>query len=313
MRSVLAQSTTRIHLAAVMLLAFFAPAPPAHAQQGDSIAVCKNSYTEDQEIAEGNKVAAQVYTSMPVIRDSDPVSVYVRQLGQKLVASAPGYAWPYNFHVVDSAEINAFALPGGSVFVNLATVSAAESEAQLAGVMAHELSHVVLRHSTCNITKQRKRSIFYGLGQIAAQATLGGAAGDLASSGVGYAAGLNFLHMSRESEQQADLLGVKIMYDAGYDPRGMPQFFETIQAKYGRGGAQFLSDHPNPGNRLQYVNARIAQLPQRSENTRTTREFVKAHELATARTPLTAEEVKAGAWKASSSYQHEAGDTPRMN
>ncbi|WP_419804527.1 M48 family metallopeptidase [Terriglobus sp.] len=268
----------------------------------EPLQTCKNAYTEEQEIAEGSKVAAEVYRQMPVLKDTDPVSVYVRQLGQKLVASAPGYHWPYNFHVVDSDEINAFALPGGAVFVNLATVSAAESEAQLAGVMAHELSHVVLRHSTCNLTKQRKRSIFYGLGQVAAAATLGGY-GNVASQGIGYVQGLNFLHMSRESEQQADLLGLRIMYDAGYDPRGMPQFFETIQAKYGQGSAQFLSDHPNPGNRIEYVNARIAQFPPRTQNLTTTAEFRRVHALAAARAPLTAAQTKSGAWRNSSSYQ----------
>lgn len=268
----------------------------------ESLQTCKNAYTEQQEITEGAKVAAEVYRQSPVLQDTDPVAVYVRQLGQKLVAHAPGYSWPYNFHVVDSDEINAFALPGGSVFVNLATVSAAESEAQLAGVMAHEISHVVLRHSTCNLTKQRKRSIFYGLGQVAAAAALGGY-GDIASQGIGYVQGLSFLHMSRESEQQADLLGLQIMYDAGYDPRGMPQFFETIQAKYGQGSAQFLSDHPNPGNRIQYVNARIAQFPERAHNVTTTPEFTRVHGLAASRAPLTAQQTKTGAWRTSSSYQ----------
>lgn len=268
---------------------------------------CKNAYTQDQEITEGTKAAAQVYQQQPVLKDTDPVAVYIRQLGRKLTQSAPSqYPWPYNFHVVDSAEINAFALPGGTMFVNLATVSAAESEAQLAGVMAHEISHVILRHATCNITKQRQRSVWYGLGQIAAQAALGGSAGGLASSGIGYAAGLNFLHMSRDSEQQADLLGVQTLYEAGYDPRGMPQFFEVLQAKYGQGGAQFLSDHPNPGNRLQYVNARIDQFPPRGENIRSTPAFQKAHASAIARTPLTAEQIKAGAWKNSPAYQHSA-------
>ena len=162
---------------------------------------------------------------------------------------------------------------------------------------------MVLRHSTCNITKQKKGRLFAGLGQVAAQ-TVGGSYGNLASQGIGYAAGLTFLKMSRESEQQADLEGVQILYDTGYDPRGMPQFFEVIQAKYGAGSAQFLSDHPNPGNRVQYVNAKIDQLPPRTENTRSTPAFQKAHASAAARAPLTAEQVKSGAWKSSSSYQH---------
>ncbi len=286
-----------------VVLVFGGTVPVWAQQQIGGFTTCRNSFTEDQEIAEGQKVSEQVFQQMPVLKDSDPVSVYVRQLGMKLTKTAPGYSWPYNFHVVDSSEINAFALPGGSVFVNLATVTAAESEAQLAGVMGHEISHVVLRHSTCNITKQKKGRLFAGLGQVAAQ-TVGGTYGNLAYQGIGYAAGLTFLKMSRESEQQADLEGVQILYDSGYDPRGMPQFFEVLQAKYGAGSAQFLSDHPNPGNRVQYVNARIEQLPPRTANTRSTPAFEKAHASATARAPLTAEQVKAGAWKSSSSYQH---------
>ena len=136
-------------------------------------ASCKNSFSEQVEITEGGKVAAQVYQQMPVLPDSAPVSQYVRQLGARLVSYAPGYKWPYNFHVVASEDINAFALPGGSIFVNLGTIQAAETEAQLAGVMAHEISHVVMRHSTCNITKQQTYGTFAGLGQLGAAILLG--------------------------------------------------------------------------------------------------------------------------------------------
>lgn len=269
--------------------------------------VCRNAFTEPDEQKQGNEVAAKVYEAMPVLKDSDPVAVYVRGLGAKLVNFAPGYAWEYNFHVVASDEINAFALPGGSIFVNLATIQAAESEAQLAGVMGHEISHVVMRHSTCNITKQQKRSLWYGLGQIAAAATLGGNLGGLAAQGIGTAAGLDFLRMGRDAEKQADLMGTHILYDAGYDPRGMPQFFEIIQAKYGEGGAQMLSDHPNPGNRTQYVSAEIATLPPRDKPVRTTDEFRWVHDVAMKEKALKAEEVKAGAWKKSGQYEKGPG------
>ena len=245
---------------------------------------CKNSFTEQQEITEGAKVAAEVFKEMPVLPDSSPVSQYVRQLGAKLVAVAPGYKWPYNFHVVASEEINAFALPGGAMFVNLGTIQAAETEAQLAGVMAHEISHVVMRHSTCNLTKQQKIGTWAGLGQLAASIALGdGALGSMANQGIGMATGLGFLRMSRDYEKQADLLGVGILYDAGYDPRGLPQFFETVQAKYGEGGAQIFSDHPNPGNRTQYVKVEIATLPPRANATVTSPEFTKIRALAAKR------------------------------
>ena len=300
-KSTLPRLTCAFALLAVLLLPLsaFGFDPP----------VCKNSFTEEQEISEGKKVAAQVYQQMPVLRDSDPVAVYVRTLGAKLVRSTQGYSWPYNFHVVSSGEINAFALPGGSVFVNLATITAAESEAQLAGVMAHEISHVVMRHATCNITKQQKYALGYGLAQLGAGLLLGGnsSAASLSQQAIGSVAGLQFLHMSRDSEKQADLLGTDTLYDAGYDPRGMPQFFEILQGKYGQGSAQFLSDHPNPGNRTAYVTAEIQQLPPRQNSVRTSTEFNRIHAIAAARQPLTAEQIKAGAWKQSDSYQHAPG------
>ncbi len=269
---------------------------------------CKNSYTVAQEISEGGKAAAEVYRAMPVLPGTDPVTVYVQRLGAKLVEQAPvmpgvGQQWPFNFHVVASPDINAFALPGGAVFVNLGTVQAAETEAQLAGVMAHEISHVVMRHSTCNLSKQRKRSILYGIGAIGTAVVLGnGAAGTLAQTGIGTVQGLDFLRMSREYEQQADLLGTGILYDSGYDPRGLPQFFETIQAKYGAGGAQFMSDHPNPGNRTEYVKAEILTLPARTGSVVTTAEFTRVHGLAKGEQGLSAKEVQGGAWRGSGRY-----------
>ena len=274
---------------------------------------CRNSYSEDQEIAEGNKVAAKVYGEMPVLPDSDPLARYVQALGGKLVAHAPRVQgvdrqWPFNFHVVASEEINAFALPGGSVFVNLGTIQAAETEAQLAGVMAHEISHVVMRHSTCNLGRQRNKSILYGLGAIGSAVLLGGgAAGQMAQAGIGMGQNLDYLHMSRGDEEQADLLGVNILEESGYDPRGLPQFFETIRAKYGAGGAQFLSDHPNPGNRTEYVNAEIATLPRLDRPVVTTPAFTAMHATAMTRRALTAKEVQSGAWRASGQYAARPG------
>ena len=274
---------------------------------------CRNSFTPDQEIAEGNKVALQVYRQMPVLPENDPITRYVQSLGTRLVVHAPlvqgvQRQWPFSFHVVASEEINAFALPGGFIFVNLGTIQAAETEAQLAGVMAHEISHVVMRHSTCNMGKQRNKSILYGLGAIGSAVLLGGgAAGQLAQAGIGYGQNLDFLHMSRTDEEQADLEGVNILDQTGFDPRGLPQFFETIKAKYGAGGAQFLSDHPNPGNRTEYVNAEIATLPRLDKPIVTSPAFTSMHAIAVERKPLTAQQVKAGAWKSSGLYAAQPG------
>ena len=290
----------------------FAAANPAFARF-EPVTCGNNPFTEEQEISEGNKVALEVYRQMPVLPDNDPVSRYIQDLGNRLVRSAPVLPgvqrqWPFNFHVVASPDINAFALPGGSVFVNLGTIQAAESEAQLAGVMAHELSHVVMRHSTCNIAKQRNKSILYGLGQIGAGILLGnGTAGQIAQTGLGIGQSLDFLRMSRTDEQQADLLGVNILEKANYDPRGLPQFFEIIQAKSGSGPAQFLSDHPNPGNRTQYVNAEIDSLPRLSNPIVRTQAFLQIKSVAAQRRTLTAQEVKNGSWRNSGQYAQQPG------
>jgi beta-barrel assembly-enhancing protease len=271
------------------------------------LAPCKNNYSPEQQIQLGQKAARQVYAQMPVLSDASPISKYIQQLGQKLAAQAPGYKWPYNFHVANVADINAFALPGGTIFVNLGTIQAAANEAQLAGVMAHEISHVVLQHSVCNAAKQQKVGLIAGLGQVAAGVLLGGAAGQIAGQGIGMTAGLGFLKMSRGAEKQADLMGVGILYDAGYDPHGMSQFFETIQAKYGQGGSQFMSDHPNPGNRTEYVNKEIASFVPRSNYITTTPTFASIHEQVEAMHAYTAREVASGAWKRQSPNQTVGG------
>ena len=261
---------------------------------------CKNAFTKEQEITEGAKVAAQVYKQMPVLPESDPLSRYVAQLGTKLVARAPGgpALWPYSFHVVASPDINAFALPGGAMFVNVGAIQAAETESQLAGVMAHELSHVVMRHATCNITKQQKKSLWYGLGALGSAILLGnGAASSAAVNGIGLLQGMDFLHMSRDDERQADLMGTNILYEAGYDPRGLAQIFEIIQTKVGSSGSEWFSDHPNPGNRTQYVMEEISTLPPRANPVVTTPAFKQAHALAQSARTYTAEETKAGVWK----------------
>jgi len=285
-----------ISITAGLLFIAIATAVPAHARFAQP-PPCKNAFTPDREIAEGKKAAAQVYKEMPVLPESSPVTQYVQQLGAKLVQFAPGYAWPYSFHVINQADINAFALPGGPIFVNLGTIQAAETEAQLAGVMAHEISHVVMRHATCNITKQQGQAPWWALGQLAAGVLLPGAGGALASQGVGAAAGMTFLKMGRDAEKQADLMGTDIAYDAGYDPRGMVQFFEIIQSKYGNGESQFLSDHPNPGNRTEYVSAEIATLPPRAQWVKTTPEFQKIHKIAMGMHAYSAKEISSGAWK----------------
>ena len=205
----------------------------------------------------GLKTAAELYKQMPVLPDASPVTQYIQQLGKKLVVVIPpDRSWPYQFHVVQQTDINAFALPGGPIFINIGTIDAAANEAQLAGVIAHEMSHVYMQHSAKQAPKQQRAGILGALGGL-----IGGAAGDLAQAGIQLGAGTLLMKYSRGDEAQADAVGAIIMYRAGYDPREMAQFFQSLEKIVGNGGPQFLSDHPNPGNRVEAVNKEIANWP----------------------------------------------------
>ena len=154
-------------------------------------------------------------------------------------------------------EINAFALPGGPMFVHRGMFDAAAAEGEVVGVMAHELSHVLLRHGTANASKAQNP--WLQLGQIAGVvggAVVGGAAGSAIAQGSQFGLGTLLLRYSRDFEKQADLLGAQIMARAGYDPRQLARMFETIEKESkasGGGGPQWMSSHPNPGNRTQYI------------------------------------------------------------
>jgi Zn-dependent protease with chaperone function len=222
-------------------------------------------FSQDEEIQLGKQNAAEVMKQLPVLPDSDPVTQYVQKLGSRLAARAPGYQWPYNFHVVNVKEINAFALPGGPIFVNLGTIQAADNEAQLAGVMSHEISHVVQRHGTRAASKQMGAQLPLAiLGGLMGNSTLAKAA----EMGISFGVGSYFLKNSRQSESEADLLGTDIMYDSGYQPQQMAAFFEKLEKQMGAGANsminQFMSDHPNPGNRAEAVTREVKTLMART-------------------------------------------------
>jgi Zn-dependent protease with chaperone function len=258
---------------------------------------CKNAYTPDQEVELGHRAKAHIYDSAPVFSDTSVVSQYVSDLGMRLTKFAPGAAWPYEFHVIDEADINAFALPGGAIFVNLGTVQAAETEAQLAGVLAHEISHVAMRHSTCNITKQRRQRIWWALAEAGAGMAVPGIGGAASAVGLSALEGQLGLKMSRDDERQADLMGVDLLHDAGYDPRALPQFFEVIAGHYGPGGKQWLSDHPNPGNRTEYVNDEIETLPVEPHPLRTSDTFTALKQRIDGIHAYTAKEISSDKWR----------------
>src|ERR1700736_6709498 len=247
-----------------------------------------NMFSAQEEVQAGQQASAQVGRQIPVLPESDPITIYVQRLGQQLAAHAPGEKWPYNFHVVNQKEINAFALPGGPVYVNLGTIQAADNEAQLAGVMAHEISHVVQRHGTRAASKQMAAQLPLAiLGGIMGR----GALSQMAQMGLSFGVGSYFLKNSRQAESEADLLGTDIMYDTGFNPRAMSDFFTKIAEEGGTRGPQFLSDHPDPGNRAQAVAKEVATLPRKTGYRGDSAEFRNIKQLVGSMKPLTAQQI----------------------
>jgi Zn-dependent protease with chaperone function len=217
-----------------------------------------NMFSPQQDVEIGQKVSADAEQKLPMLNDAR-VDRYLDRLGKRLAAKAPGERFPYQFKAVNDMAINAFALPGGFMYVNRGTILAAETEAQLAGVMAHEIGHVALRHGTNQATKA---SFTQGLLGVLGATMGGNSVGAVAAQlGAGFVANSVLLKYSRDAETQSDVLATQMLYDNGYDPRGMSQFFEIINAQ-SKGGRppEFFSSHPNPDNRAERVNKEIALL-----------------------------------------------------
>jgi beta-barrel assembly-enhancing protease len=240
----------------------------------------KNKYSPADDVKLGQEAAQQVEKELPVMRDSQ-VNGYLEAIGRRLVENIPGeFRHPefrYSFTGVNLKEINAFALPGGPMFINRGMIEKGHNEGEVAGVMAHELSHVALRHGTAQQTKATP----YAIGQIAGQiagAIIGGRTGSVIAQGSQFGIGTYFMKFGREYEKQADILGSHIMANAGYDPRDMANVFQTIEKESGPGGPQWMSDHPNPGNRFEYIN-KEAQMLHVASARRNTAEFqsVQSH------------------------------------
>ena len=210
-----------------------------------------NKYSVQQDVQIGQEAAAQVRREYPLLNDSTSER-FVDRVGERLVDAIPnGYrqsAFRYSFDVVNMREINAFALPGGPMFVNRGMIQASGTEAEVAGVMAHELAHVVLRHGTAQASRTQKLQIGSIAGQILG-AIIGGKAGSVVAQGSDLLAGGFFLKYSREFEREADLFGAQIMANAGYDPRAMATMFDKIAKQGSSGAPEWMSSHPNPGNR----------------------------------------------------------------
>jgi hypothetical protein len=232
-----------------------------------------NKYKISDDVQLGRQAAREAEQQFPILRDAEATD-YVSRIGQRLVSAIPPQfqhpEFQYYFRIINARDINAFALPGGPMYVNRGMIEAARNEGEMAGVMAHELSHVALRHGTAQASKAQKYGLLAGILGIGG-AILGGPAGAAAQI-AGQGVGVYFLKFSREYETEADILGAQIMARAGYDPRDLANMFQTIERQGGGGGGGFLSDHPSPANRYARINQEAQYL--RIENPiRDTRDF----------------------------------------
>jgi beta-barrel assembly-enhancing protease len=228
-----------------------------------------NFYSFDKEVALGRQFAQEVDRSAKLVED--PIIVeYINKVGQNLVLHSDAKV-PFTIKVIDTDEINAFALPGGFFYVNKGLILAADNEAELAGPMAHEIAHVCARHGVEQASK----------GQIVNWASLplifmGGWGGFAVQQAASLAIPMGFLKFNRNAEYEADMLGVQYLWATGYDPHSMSTFFEKLQAQEKKKPgtmARIFSTHPMVGDRIDKVNALIARFPERSEYTINTSEF----------------------------------------
>ncbi|HYV24553.1 MAG TPA: M48 family metallopeptidase [Pyrinomonadaceae bacterium] len=260
-------------LALQVALAIFLMPAAAFAQT--KISYHSNKYKPSDDVKLGREAAAQAEQQFPLLRDAR-VDSYVENVGQRLVAAIPPeFQHPefrYYFKVLNASDINAFALPGGPMYVNRGMIQAARTEGEMAGVMAHELSHVALRHGTAQATKAQKYGLLAGILGVGGTILGGPGLGQLAQGTVG----VYFLKFSREYETEADLLGARIMANAGYDPRDLANMFQTIQRQGGGGGGWF-SDHPSPANRYERINQEAQYLQVRNVQ-RDNRAFIAVNE-----------------------------------
>ena len=262
----------------IALLVPFSALSQRPVRQAD-VQVQKTSLSRDQELQIGKQFAGQVEREMEVVHNAE-VEKWLNQIGQNLARTPEANAYPYYFKLVNDDSINAFALPGGPMYVHSGLLKAADSEGEVAGVLAHEMSHVALRHGAAQITKQQRYgALFSVLGAVGGTLTAdqNGNCGLLCQiTQAGTSLGQNSLLMkfSRGYEHDADLNGARMMSEAGYNPIQLPQFFEKLQSKQGTAGepkglALWMASHPATGSRIQYVSDDIKYYPKRNYTSNT--------------------------------------------
>jgi len=222
-----------------------------------------NLVTVEQDIEIGKQSAAEAEKKLTLLGEP-AVDGYLNRIVTALVAGAPGAKYPYHAKAVRENEVNAFALPGGPLYVNSGLLLAARNEAELAGVIGHELSHIALRHGTHQASEAYAAQT--GLGVLGNLLGLGGTSDSAAVINAIGGLGLNavFLKFSRDAESEADVTGAGMMARAGYDPNAMADFFEILNQQAGRDPSsleKFLSDHPAPADRETRIRTLAKTLP----------------------------------------------------
>ena len=258
---------------------------PAATLAQTPIKIHGNKFSTADDVKLGREAAAEAEKKMRLVGDSE-LGGYLERVGQRLAGAIPTEfqhpEFQYSFKVVDAKDINAFALPGGPMYVNSGMILASKSEDEMAGVMAHEISHVALRHGTANVTKAQKYSTLssvLGMGG----SILGGPLATVAQMGA-QGIGVYLLKFSREYETEADLLGARIMANAGYDPRELANMFRTLESQGGGGGPSFLSDHPSAKDRYAKINQEAQSLTINTAAAPDRRDFVVAQQRLTGNT-----------------------------
>ena len=242
------------------------------APKQQEVKVQKTSMTRDQEIQIGKEAASQVEREMEVVHNQD-IEAWLNEIGQRLSKAPQANAYPYYFKVVNEPSINAFALPGGAMYVHTGLLQAADNEGEVVGVLAHEMSHVALRHGAAQMGKQQTWGTLFGIAGAAAGAITAGSGQcgllcEAAQMGTGLAGNSVLMKFSRGFERDADLNGARMMAAADYDPIQLPRFFEKLEAQLGtaaepKGLALWMSDHPATGSRIKYVSEDIQFYPKR--------------------------------------------------
>src|SRR5437763_632718 len=208
-----------------------------------------NLFSPQDDVQIGQQSAAQAEQQLPIVNDAQ-TNAYINRLGERLAANAGGPQFQYRFRVVNSSDINAFALPGGFVYVNRGVIDQARTEGELAGVLAHEISHVALRHGT----HQASKAYLAQAGISIPGRLLGGRVGENAGQIINAVGGIGlnavFLKYSRDLETQADIRGAQIMAASGYDPGDLVAFFQTLERVDPSKKTNWMSDHPAPPDRI---------------------------------------------------------------